>query len=170
MKATRAVEIKGSALPVLRVVVREGDPQSLSEEIERAVSNARPLLAEAVAVLDLRERAADENPSAILEAVRNAGSELAAVLTAEAGMREQLADSGLPIIESPMTSNERPSRELTEEPAPSKPRVEVQETAPDPSPELMRAACSLVPCDRASASMPRVAMWWCCRRPAAARN
>ena len=94
-----------------------------------------------MAVLDLRERAADENPSAILEAVRNAGVQLAAVLIGEAGMREQLADSGLPIIESPMTSSERPSRELTEEPAPSKPRVEVQETAPDPSPELMRAAC-----------------------------
>jgi septum site-determining protein MinC len=144
MKATRAVEIKGSALPVLRVVVREGDPQSLGQEIERAVAKARPLLAEAVAVLDLRERAADElGPSEILQAVRNAGVNPAAVLTADAGMRNLLAGSELPIIESPVILSERPPRESNEEPPSAEPEqtVSMHETPPDPSPELIRAAC-----------------------------
>jgi septum site-determining protein MinC len=144
MRSTRAVEIKGSALPVLRVVVREGEPEALSEEINRAVSNARPLLAESLAVLDLRERGADDSHSReILQAVRDAGAQIAGVLITEAGPREQLADAGLPLIESAATSSERHPREPVAEPLRAEPEqpVEAPESAPGSSPDLIRAAC-----------------------------
>lgn len=144
MRSTRAVEIKGSALPVLRVVVREGEPESLSEDINRTISKARPLLAESLAVLDLRERGIDDSHSReILEAVRDAGARIAGVLIADAGSRERLADAGLPIIESAVSASERQPREAVEEEAPAEPvqAGDAQQTAPDSSPGLTRAAC-----------------------------
>jgi septum site-determining protein MinC len=111
MRPRRAVEIKGSALPVLRVVVRDCHPQSLGEEMATAVANARPLLTDAVAVLDLRERTVDATgPGEIVTAVRSAGVRLAAVLVGDSWMRADLADADLPIIESPLIA-ERPAPE-----------------------------------------------------------
>jgi septum site-determining protein MinC len=116
MKPRRGVEIKGSALPVLRVVVRDCDAQALAEEMATAVANARPLLAEAVAVLDLRERtAADPGPGEIVAALRAAGVRLAAVLIEEGPMRAGLGDVDLPIVESPPI-DERPVDEAAEAP------------------------------------------------------
>jgi len=105
MKPRRAVEIKGSALPVLRVVVRDCEPESLGDEMTAAVGSAGPLLADALAVLDLRERTVDgARPSMIVTAARNAGVRLAAVLLGEGGMRADLAEADLPIIESPLVA------------------------------------------------------------------
>lgn len=105
MKPRRAVEIKGSALPVLRVVVRDCEPESLGDEMTAAVGSAGPLLADALAVLDLRERTVDgARPSEIVTAARNAGVRLAAVLLGEGGMRADLAEADLPIIESPLVA------------------------------------------------------------------
>jgi len=117
MKTRRAVEIKGSALPVLRVVVRDCDSQSLNDELSAALAGARPLLADALAVLDLRERRGDDvAPDAILGAARSAGVQLAAVLVGANGERARLADAGLPIIEAPLVAGERPARTVGEEP------------------------------------------------------
>ncbi len=117
MKVRRAVEIKGSALPVLRVVVRDCDRQSLDVEMTAAITNARPLLADALAVLDLRERNDNEtSASEIVGAARSAGVRLAAVLVQEGAARERLADSDLPIIDAPLAASEQPAPEVAEEP------------------------------------------------------
>ena len=131
MKARRAVEIKGSALPVLRVVVRDCDRQSLDVEMTAAVRNARPLLADALAVLDLRERNGDEtSASDIVGAARSAGVRLAAVLVQEGAARERLADSGLPIIDAPLIASEQPAPEVTDEP-PAKESEQVLSAPPE---------------------------------------
>jgi len=130
MKARRAVEIKGSALPVLRVVVRDCDRQSLDVEMTAAVTNARPLLADALAVLDLRERNGDEtSASDIVGAARSAGVRLAAVLVQEGAPREPLADSDLPIIDAPLAASEQP------EPEGSEPAAGESEQVPSAPPE-----------------------------------
>lgn len=125
MKPRRTVEIKGSALPVLRVVVRDCQPESLDDEMTAAVASARPLLADALAVLDLREHSGDgAGPGDIVTAARNAGVRLAAVLVGEGAMRADLADADLPIIESPLVA-ERPAPEAVE----ALPMGEPQDTA-----------------------------------------
>ena len=129
MRPRPAVEIKGSALPVLRVVVRDCHPQALGEEMTAAVASARPLLAEALAVLDLRERTADcAGPGEIVTAARSAGVRLAAVLIGEGAMRTDLADADLPIIESPPIA-ERPAPEAIEA-SPSTESGPAEDTAP----------------------------------------
>ena len=111
MKRQRQAVIKGSSLPVLRIVVRDGDARSLSTELADTIENARPLLAEAIAVLDLREReAADVNPAEIVNKLRDANVRLAAVLISEAHERGALADVDLPIIEAPLSARTRPNR------------------------------------------------------------
>ena len=116
MKPRRAVEIKGSALPVLRLVVRDCQPASLGDEMTAAVGSAGPLLADALAVLDLRERTVDSaEPGEIVTAARNAGVRLAAVLVGEGTLRADLAAADLPIIESPLVA-ERPAPEAVEAP------------------------------------------------------
>lgn len=108
MKALRPFEIKGSALPVLRVVVRDCDPESLDGEMSSAFANAQPLLAEALTVLDLRERNGDEvAASEIIGAARSAGVRLVAVLVGDGGEQIKLADTGLPIIQVPLVNGER---------------------------------------------------------------
>jgi septum site-determining protein MinC len=115
-KRRRHVVIKGSSLPVLRIVVRDGDVSSLRTEIADTVENARPLLAEAIAVLDLRERdASDANAREIVDAVRDTGVRLAAVLIGDANARGPLADLDLPVIEAPISTRERSNRSASEE-------------------------------------------------------
>lgn len=127
MKAKRAVEIKGSALPVLRVVVRDCDLQG--DELTSALENAQPLLADAIAVLDLRERSGGSEPSDIVGAARSAGVRLAAVLIGDGVQRAQLADADLPIIEAPRVK--RPAPEASEEPPGDQPE-HVESTQPAP--------------------------------------
>jgi septum site-determining protein MinC len=116
MKPRRQAVIKGSSLPVLRIVVRDGDASSLRAELVDTIEDARPLLAEAIAVLDLREReASDVDPGEIVEAVRDASVRLAAVLIREPAEREALADLDLPVIAAPLSVRGRPTRGATEE-------------------------------------------------------
>jgi septum site-determining protein MinC len=108
MKRQRHVVIKGSSLPVLRIVVRDGDMGSLRSEVANTVENARPLLSEAIAVLDLRERGASQGGAReIVEAVREARVRLAAVLIGEGNERGPLADLDLPVIEVPLSTRDR---------------------------------------------------------------
>jgi septum site-determining protein MinC len=108
MKRQRRVVIKGSSLPVLRLVVREGDVASLRADVVETIDHARPMLADAIAVLDLREReASDAGAREFVEAVRDAGVRLAAVMVGERNEGCRLADLGLPVIEAPL-SRERP--------------------------------------------------------------
>jgi septum site-determining protein MinC len=101
---------------VLRIVVRDGDAGSLCSELAETIEDARPLLAQAIAVLDLREReACDVEPGAIVEAVRGASIRLAAVLIRDPAQREALANLGLPIIEAPLSVKDRPGRGAVEE-------------------------------------------------------
>jgi len=133
MKARRAVEIKGSALPVLRVVVRDCDRQLLDVEMTAAVTNARPLLADALAVLDLRERSSDETPASdIVGAARSAGVRLAAVLVSEGMARERLADSDLPVIDAPLIACEQPVPEVADD-SPAEESEQVSSTPPEPT-------------------------------------
>jgi septum site-determining protein MinC len=116
MKARRQAVIKGSSLPVLRIVVRDGDAGSLRTDLADTIEDARPLLSDAIAVLDLREReASDVDPGAIVEAVRDASVRLAAVLIREPKEREALANLGLPVIEAPLSIRNRPGRGAREE-------------------------------------------------------
>jgi septum site-determining protein MinC len=116
MKPRRQAVIKGSSLPVLRIVIRDGDAQSLRTELVDTIENARPLLAEAIAVLDLREREAnDVEPGTIVQAVRDASIRLAAVLIREPNQRAALAKIGLPVIEAPLSTRDRPARGASEE-------------------------------------------------------
>jgi len=116
MKPRRQTVIKGSSLPVLRIVVRDGDAGSLPTDLADTIEDAQPLLSEAIVVLDLREReASDVDPGAIVEVVRNANVRLAAVLIREPKEREALANVGLPVIEAPLSIRERPRRGATEE-------------------------------------------------------
>ena len=134
IKTRRAVEIKGSALPVLRVVVRDCDSQSLNDELGAALAGARPLLADALAVLDLRERTGDDvAPDAILGVARRAGVQLAAVLVGANGERAQLADAGLPIIEAPLLAGERPARTFADDEPEAPNAVEPTPTPPVPT-------------------------------------
>lgn len=127
MKASRPVEVKGSALPVLRVVVRDCDLQSLDDEMSSAFANAQPLLAEALAVLDLRERKGDDvAASEIVGAARNAGIRLAAVLVGDGGERVELADTGLPLIQVPLINGERSARMPKEAPEASRAKQAAQ--------------------------------------------
>ena len=117
MKPRRQAVIKGSSLPVLRIVVRDGDAPSLLTELADTIEDARPLLSEAIAVLDLREReATDVDPGEIIEAVRDAGVRLAAILIREPQERAALANIGLPVIEAPLSIRDRPGRGAGEEP------------------------------------------------------
>lgn len=97
MKPVPAVEIKGSTLPVLRVVVRDG---AAVDVLAATLARARPLLAEAVAVLDLRELA--QAPDATLAGcVRDAGVRFAGALVADGSEHADYAVLGLPVIETP---------------------------------------------------------------------
>ena len=108
IKASRPFDIKGSALPVLRVVVRDCDPESFDGEMTSAFADAQPLLAEALTVLDLRERGDDEvAASQIIGAARNAGVQLAAVLVGDGAEQIKLADTGLPVLQVPLVNGER---------------------------------------------------------------
>lgn len=116
MKRQRQAVVKGSSLPVLRIVVRDGDARSLSSELTSTIESARPLLAEAIAVLDLRERkAADVNRADIVGTVRAANVRLAAVLIADPNERDALAGLDLPIIEAPLSACSRSDRHVIEE-------------------------------------------------------
>jgi septum site-determining protein MinC len=116
MKPRRQAVIKGSSLPVLRIVVRDGDASSFRTELADTIENARPLLAEAIAVLDLREReASDVDAAEIVEAVRDAGVRLAAVLIREPNEREALANLGLPVIAAPLSVRKGPGRDASED-------------------------------------------------------
>jgi septum site-determining protein MinC len=140
MKRRRQVVIKGSSLPVLRIVVRDGDAQSLRNELAETTENARPLLAEAIVVLDLREReASDANPGEIVEAVRDAGVRLAAVLIREPNARGSLASLGLPAIEVPVSTRDRPSRDVIEAQVDAD-RTETTSVEPAISPTTTHAA------------------------------
>jgi septum site-determining protein MinC len=110
MKRRRHVVIKGSSLPVLRIVVRDGNVGSLRSEIAETLENARLLLAEAIAVLDLREREAGEvGAREIVDAVRDASVRLAAVLVRDGDERGELSDLDLPVIEAPLSTWDRPN-------------------------------------------------------------
>jgi septum site-determining protein MinC len=118
MKRQRRVVIKGSSLPVLRIVVRDGDVCSLRTEIADTLAHARPLLAEAIAVLDLREREASEvGAREIVDAVRGTSIRLAAVLIDNGNERGRLVDLDLPVIEAPLSTRDRPSRGVAEQAA-----------------------------------------------------
>jgi septum site-determining protein MinC len=119
MKRRRHVVIKGSSLPVLRIVVRDGDLQSLRPDLADTIDNARPLLAEAIAVLDLREReeASGSDAADIADAVRATDIRLAAVLVGERTDRGSLAHLGLPVIEAPLSARDRAGPAPVEEPA-----------------------------------------------------
>jgi septum site-determining protein MinC len=109
MKRRRQVVIKGGSLPVLRIVVRDGEVDSLRTEVAETVENARPMLAEAIAVLDLREREAGETGAAsIVEVLRDSGVRLAAVLVGERTERASLAALGVPVMEVPLPARDRP--------------------------------------------------------------
>jgi len=77
MKPRPQAVIKGSSLPVLRIVVRDGDAHSLHNELMETIESARPMLAEGIAVLDLRERlSSDVGTGEIFNMVRDAGVRL----------------------------------------------------------------------------------------------
>jgi septum site-determining protein MinC len=116
MKPRRQTVIKGSSLPVLRIVVRDGDAGALRSDLAETIEDARTLLSDAIAVLDLREREArDVEPGAIVQAVRDASVRLAAVLIREPKEREALASFGVPVIEAPLPTRTRRSRDAAEE-------------------------------------------------------
>lgn len=120
MKRRRTVVIKGSSFPVLRIVVRDGNARSLRAEVADTLENARPLLAEAIAVLDLREREGSEVAAhEIVDAVRDTGVRLAAVLIGDPNERSPLADLDLPVIEAPLLMGQRPTRNRDDEQAPA---------------------------------------------------
>lgn len=108
MKPRHQAVIKGSSLPVLRIVVRDGDAGSFRTELLETIESARPMLAEGIAVLDLRERlSSDIDPGEIVGMVRGADVRLAAVLINEPDEREALADLDLPVIEVPLPTRDR---------------------------------------------------------------
>jgi septum site-determining protein MinC len=132
IKASRPFDIKSSALPVLRVVVRDCDPDSLDGEMSAAFANAQPLLGEALAVLDLRERDGDDvTASRIIGVARDAGVQLAAVLVGDRAEQIKLADTGLPILQVPLVNGERPAT-VTEEAPEAAPEQEVPKVPPTP--------------------------------------
>jgi septum site-determining protein MinC len=96
MKPVPAVEIKGSTLPVLRVVVRDG---AATDALAAALARAQPLLAEAIAVLDLRElpHAPD---AALADCLRETGVRFAGALVADGSEHGDYAALGLPVIEA----------------------------------------------------------------------
>lgn len=127
MKPRPQAVIKGSSLPVLRIVVRDGDARSLHTELMDTIESARPMLAEGIAVLDLRERqSSDVDPGEIIAMVRDASVRLAAVLINEPNEREALADLDLPVIEVPFPARDRPGPIAIED--------QVTATASDPAP------------------------------------
>ena len=139
MKPRRQTVIKGSSLPVLRIVVRDGEAGALPTDLAETIEDARPLLSDAIAVLDLREReAGDVEPGAIVEAVRDASVRLAAVLIRESREREALAHVGLPVIEAPLPARDRPRRDATDEQV----TADRAETAPVEQPGEQTAAPS----------------------------
>lgn len=118
MKRPRQVVIKGSSLPVLRIVVRDGDLPALRTQVVDTIEGARLLLAEAIAVLDFRERtASDSGAGEIVHTVREAGIRLAAVLIGERNERTAFADLDLPVIEAPLSARERPGPSVVNEQA-----------------------------------------------------
>ena len=129
--------IKGSSLPVLRIVVRDGDVCTLRSEIADTLENARPLLAEAIAVLDLREREAGEvDARQIVDAVRDASIRLAAVLISDGNERGRLADLDLPVIEAPVPTRDRPGRgAIAEQAAANGPSATSSEQSIEPTVE-----------------------------------
>jgi len=148
MKRRRQAVIKGSSLPALRIVVRDGDAHSLRTELLETIDNARPLLAEAIAVLDLRERlASDVDAHDIVTAVRDAGVRLAAVLIGDSGQRDALAEFSLPVIEAPLSTRDAlRDAALGERAAPDQP----DPPADDPCEETSPASASQPPGESSS--------------------
>jgi septum site-determining protein MinC len=143
VKRRRHVVIKGSSLPVLRIVVRDADLSSVRSEIAGTVENARQMLSEAIAVLDLRERRASEvGARDIVVAVRDAGVRLAAVLIGDGNERARLADLELPVIEAPLPTKDRASRNEPEQAPPSEPPVTSTERSIEASAEASAEAKS----------------------------
>jgi len=127
MKPRRQAVIKGSSLPVLRIVLRDGDAGTLQAELVDTIENARPMLAEGIAVLDLRERhSSDVHPGKIIDMVRGTSVRLAAVLINEPDERDALGDIDLPVIEVPLPARDRSTPLAVEE--------QVTANAPDPQP------------------------------------
>ena len=100
--------IKGSSLPVLRIVVRDGDANVLRTELADTLESGRPLLTEAITVLDLRECVRDKvGARRMVDAVSDANIRLAAVLIADGGEREDFATLELPVIEAPLSARDQ---------------------------------------------------------------
>jgi septum site-determining protein MinC len=139
MKSTSAVEIKGSTLPVLRVVVRDAAADALVHELAATLARARPLLAESIAVLDLR--ACSVAPDvAFVSAVHGAGVRFAGALVADGADPEAYAELGLPLIEAPEPPAPRERARPATAPEPAAPAGEAAAPAPDASPAPDAAA------------------------------
>lgn len=133
MKHAPAVEIKGTTLPVLRVVVRDaGLAATLAERaaaLADTLARARPLLAESLVVLDLRDCTSPPD-DALVAAVRDAGVRFAGAVVPEGGDAQTYAALALPLIEAP-----EPEPPRSRERAP-----EARAASPAPPPEAARDA------------------------------
>jgi septum site-determining protein MinC len=98
-----------------------------------AFANAQPLLAEALTVLDLRERnGEDVTASEIIGVARNAGVQLAAVLVGDGTEQIKLAGTGLPILQVPLANGERSALVAKEAPEAALEEVEAPRVPPAP--------------------------------------
>ena len=97
MKPVPAVEIKGSTLPVLRVVVRDA---AAVDAFDAALGRARALLDEAIAVVDLRELGPAPGAD-FCDRVRASGVRFAGALVADGADHADYAALDLPVIEAP---------------------------------------------------------------------
>lgn len=105
MKPAPVVEIKGSTLPVLRVVVRDAAPEIAREALAAALGRAAPLLAESIVVLDLRACLSPPDDT-LADAVRASHVRFAGALVTEDADPAAHAALGLPLIEAPESVRE----------------------------------------------------------------
>ncbi len=139
MKSTPAVEIKGTTLPVLRVVVRDAPADALARELAATLARARPLLADAIVVLDLRSCGIVPDV-AFVSALHGAGVRFAGTLVADGADPDLYAELGLPLIEAPEPppTRETPARETAARAHPPAEATPAPRDAPAPPLVLTR--------------------------------
>jgi septum site-determining protein MinC len=154
MKRWRHVVIKGSSLPVLRIVVRDGDADVLRTALADTLESGRPLLTEAITVLDLRECERDKvGARRMVDAVSDANIRLAAVLIADGKEREDFANLDLPVIEAPLSARDQAPR-TCRDPSPAAPTGRPPEQAVETPGTLPAAEHRVIP-DLAPAYLTR---------------
>jgi septum site-determining protein MinC len=129
------VELKGSTVPAIRVVLRSIDPAQVRAALEANLGTSPGFFEDELAVADLAgvEDAQDVDWHAIGDALGAHGLRLGAISNAAAGLRASATAAGLAVVTARAPARARPVERAPELPPPA-PEAPSPEPKPAPAP------------------------------------